>query len=327
MRYLCRMKLRGWILGTAAACVFLCGCANESADNRERVFVLDIATYNMLWVPKMPNDKEHISKRHFDVRKGPLADMFRENAWDIVASQELQAYQIREFSEILGAEYAYVEGDLREGVDESLLVGRKTPKNDRIELTMHNAIWYRRGKFEVLDRGLFQLADAQIPFPRFGFDAEKGQFRFCTWAKFKSPESGRIFFVFSTHLNSSDYADDAERVKSTTLLAQKVPEIAKGHPFFLCGDFNAFATAESVKKITLNPIFKDARAISETPPKGPRMTYSEFGRYDADPTQDRIDYIFTSGKIKVLSYAVIAGKRRGHYPSDHYPVSIRAEIE
>ena len=69
---------------------------------------------------------------------------------------------------------------------------------------------------------------------------------------------------------------------------------------------------------------RDAYEASATPPYGPVGTFNGF-RIDA-PIERRIDYLFVSPHVSVLSYAALTDSRNGRFPSDHLPVVIRARI-
>jgi len=69
----------------------------------------------------------------------------------------------------------------------------------------------------------------------------------------------------------------------------------------------------------------DSREVSEMPPYGPVGTFCGF-KIDADLDQ-RIDYIFVQGGIKVLKYAVLTDNKDNRTPSDHLPVFARVQLK
>ncbi len=310
-------------LFAAGGILLFCGCASHEKPVAARI---NFATYNMLYAPDIKSPKSYGGA--WSLRRGLIADIIKRNGFDIVASQELTKEQVLDFASLLGPEYAYAEERLK-GLgefDKSVLAGRKAPKNDKIELSMHNAIWYKPARFDVLDKGAFYLSATPDKFS-FGFDKVDGQHRRCVWAKFLDKASGAEFFVFNVHTNSMDYPQDAERLKSARVIISQIEKIAGKDPFILCGDFNAFDTSESMRAYLSDGRFSDARAASKTPPQGTRNSYSQFGKYDTDPDYDRIDYIFLSSRFTPLDYRVISGKLNGHYPSDHYPVCSLLELK
>ena len=70
---------------------------------------------------------------------------------------------------------------------------------------------------------------------------------------------------------------------------------------------------------------RDARAASLTPPYGPSATFNSF-RVGMEPSK-RIDYIFVSPRLRVLKFAVLTDSDGTRYPSDHFPVLARIELE
>ncbi len=303
--------------------LFFGGCESAKRPAAARI---NFATYNMLYAPDIKSPKSYGGA--WGLRRGLIADIVKRNNFDIVASQELTKEQVLDLASLLGPEYTYAEERLKslDEFDKSVLVGRKVPKNDKIELSMHNAIWYKPSRFEVLGKGAFYLSATPDKFS-FGFDKTDGQHRRCVWAKFLDKTSGAEFFVFNVHTNSMDYPQDTERLKSARVIISQIGKIAGKDPFILCGDFNAFDTSDSIRTYLSDGRFSDARAASKTPPQGTRNSYSQFGKYDADPDYDRIDYIFLSSRFTPLNYRIISGKLNGSYPSDHYPVCSLLELK
>ena len=69
--------------------------------------------------------------------------------------------------------------------------------------------------------------------------------------------------------------------------------------------------------------YRDAYAVSETPPYGPVGTFNDF-KWDApDAVSKRIDYLWLTPQVRVLKYGVLTDSWRGRYPSDHFPVVVR----
>ena len=60
--------------------------------------------------------------------------------------------------------------------------------------------------------------------------------------------------------------------------------------------------------------------------RGPALTSSGFGP-PRDGREGRIDWILVGGPISVRSVETVLHSRQGRYPSDHYPVVARLEIQ
>jgi endonuclease/exonuclease/phosphatase family metal-dependent hydrolase len=75
---------------------------------------------------------------------------------------------------------------------------------------------------------------------------------------------------------------------------------------------------------TMKSQLADAFDISAKPAYGPVGTFNGF-KIDS-PLTERIDYIFVSPQVTVLSYATLTDSLHGRFPSDHLPVLIKARI-
>ena len=60
--------------------------------------------------------------------------------------------------------------------------------------------------------------------------------------------------------------------------------------------------------------------------RGPALTWSGFGPPD-DGVTGRIDWILVGGPIGVRSVETVLYNDGGRYPSDHYPVTARLELD
>jgi len=64
------------------------------------------------------------------------------------------------------------------------------------------------------------------------------------------------------------------------------------------------------------------RATSRTPPYGPDGTFNGFHIDAPLPVEERIDHIFHTRGIEVLSWGALTDSFQGRYPSDHLPVQV-----
>ena len=296
---------------TTIVCFFCVSCA--SLDKRAEE--INMVTFNMRC------DAEKSQKNWtgaWSLRKILIAQMMKSHDMDIVASQELYASQMPELKQMLRGEYDYVETQFVEGFDKSLIAGRNRPQADDVEIKMHNAIWYKTAKYEVLDKGSFYLSSTPEKFS-FGFEPE-AQCRRCVWAKFKSLEGGKTFYVFNVH---ADWQKRFSRLSSAKLVLSKIQSIASNSTVFLAGDFND-ETYESADIFTSSNVLADSRKVTKAPPLGALATYHLWGTRDSKNPIDRLDYIFVSPDVKVITYKVLDDSSGGVYPSDHYPILTRA---
>lgn len=180
-----------------------------------------------------------------------------------------------------------------------------------------SAIYYRTGRFELVDHGTFWLSPTPDVPGSVGWDAALP--RICTWGRFRDRQSGTVFVHANTHF---DHQGETARRESARLLVARLTEVSGDDPLVLTGDFNV--TPETETHRTLASAFRDARDATETPPKGIAATWNAFGQADLTA---RIDYVFVRGAVRVLRFATrdgtigdALGTDNRRYPSDHFPV-------
>src|SRR5690554_2226717 len=256
---------------------------------------LIIASYNLRM--DTPSDGEN-SWSH---RKEMVKELIRFYDFDIVGTQEGFKHMLDDILEL--GNYAYVG------------VGR----DDGQDAGEHSAILYRKDRFEVLESGNFWYSETP-EVPGKGWDAVCCN-RICSWAKFKERRTGTSFFVFNSHF---DHQGKEARKNSSLLLIRKIKEIAGDATVFVTGDFNAVPDAEPIRLIHESGLLLDSYEVTEEPPYG---TVSTFNSYRLDsPVKNRIDYIWVTHNVKVKKYGVLNDLPYFRFPSDHFPVMIKAEI-
>ena len=173
-------------------------------------------------------------------------------------------------------------------------------------------VFFKKSKFILLKHGTFWLSETPEK-PSKGWDAALN--RIVTWGKFQSKVTGKQFIVFNTHF---DHQGVEARKNSAALIRNKIEEMTYNNalPAILTGDFNLTPDQEPISLI--KKYLSDARDISKEPPYGPSGTFNGF-KFDS-PLNNRIDYIFVNGDVKVLKYAIITDSKEQRYPSDHLPV-------
>jgi len=258
-------------------------------------------------VPAMAQKKKEIRVATYNLRMDTPTD--GDNAWpnrkenvkalilyhdfDIIGTQEGFKHQLIDLCEMPG--YACVGAGRDDGKDGG----------------EHAAIFYKTGRFKLLDAGDFWLSETPNV-PGKGWDATCCN-RICSWAKFKDVNTKKMFLVFNVHF---DHQGVVARIESGKLMLQKIKEIAGNTPVIFVGDLNSTPETEQVK--TIQTILNDAYSVTAMPPYGPVGTFNGFC-FDA-PLLNRIDYIFVSHHFFVSKYAVLTDALEQRYPSDHMPV-------
>ena len=243
-------------------------------------------------------------------RRDWVAEIIREQRTDIAGLQEALRRQIDDLQERLpGYEWYGV------GRDDGRDRGEYVP------------IFYRKERFELVDKGTFWLSPTPDEPGSRGWDAQLP--RTTTWLRLKDRTTGRTLTAFNTHF---DHRGAQARDESARLLLVKVREIAGEDPVVLTGDFNTVPTTEPYRILTgttrraggneadaAPPVvpLRDAERISSARPEGPNSTWNGFREI---VPQMKIDYIFTLG-FDVRSHRIIDERREGRFPSDHLPVA------
>ena len=264
------------------------------AHNEKEKYTLNIATYNLRL--DLASDGLDAWKH----RKENVNGLIRFHDFDIVGTQEGFHHQLLDI--IATGDYGYIGVGRDDGVNEG----------------EHSAIVYKKDRFEVLDNGDFWFSETPET-PSYGWEAKYR--RVCSWAKFSDKTAGKKFYVFSLHY---DHEAKEARRNSSLLLLSKIKEIAGNTPTFCVGDFNATPDDEPIQIIYNANMLNDSYLISHAKPYGTKGTFNAF-KLNA-PMRNRIDYIWVSKDIIIEKYGVLNDVHYGHFPSDHFPVMVKASF-
>jgi endonuclease/exonuclease/phosphatase family metal-dependent hydrolase len=261
----------------------LYGSAGLAAEPHEGTFRL--ATFNI----RTPIDKP---PNAWTCRVDRVRALIQRHGFDLMGLQEATEKQI---DDLLTEGWAYVG------------VGRDDGKRGGEA----SCIFYKKARFEVLDSGTFWLSETpEIPGSK---SWDTACTRICTWARMTDRKSGKAFIYFNTHL---DHVSPTAKENGMALIVKRIKAIDKGIPVLLTGDMNS---GPESKPITLaKAVLKDAKVLSRTPHTGPLGTSNGFN-FKKEKTS-RIDYIFVSTGISVLTHATLDDSEHSLYPSDHFPV-------
>ncbi len=262
------------------------------AQNKKKC-MLHVATFNLRM--DTPNDGENAWSKRKEMVKG----LIRFHDFDICGTQEGFKHQLDDILEL--GNYAYVG------------VGR----DDGKEAGEHSAILYKKDRFEVIEKGDFWFSETP-DIPSKGWDATCCN-RICSWAKFKDKKSGKEFYVFNLHY---DHEGRVARRNSSLLLLKRIQDIARDMPVFCTGDFNSIPEDEPIRIIYDSGKLKDSYHVTRQSPYGTVGTFNSFNLHS--PMKDRIDYIWVTKNIAVTKYGVLNEQQYARFPSDHFPVMIKA---
>ncbi len=275
-------------------CLVLLSVTSLMAQDKKAT-TLNVATFNLRM------DTQSDGENAWPNRKDMVNSLIRFYELDIIGTQEGFKHQLDDILAV--GDYAYVGG----GRDDGRFAGE------------HSAILYNKKRLKVVDKGDFWFSETP-DVPGKGWDATCCN-RICSWAKFRDRHSGKVFFVFNAHY---DHQGKIARKNSSLLLLAKIDSIAGKRTVFVTGDFNAAPDSEPIQTIYHSGLLKDSYLITKRPPYGTTGTFNSF-KPDA-PMKDRIDYIWVTPDVTVKKYGVINDMHDGRFPSDHFPVAIKAKL-
>lgn len=260
---------------------------------------LRLMTYNIRY--NTPQD----GKNAWPFRKERVLELIKESQPAILGLQEVLFDQL-EFLRVQLPNYSY----LGVGRDDGKSKGEFTP------------IFYQAERFELQSSNTFWLSETPSKAGSLGWDANLP--RTATWAFLKEKESEKSIFFLNTHF---DHLGEIARQNSVRLILDKLKEFVGSCPFFLAGDLNAEPDSLSYQMLSVS--LKDAFLLSQKY-QGKSQTYrgfqvakaKEFGK----EKEIRIDYIFCSQEVEIISACTLESNHKGLYPSDHVPVLIEVEM-
>lgn len=262
---------------------------------------LRAATYNII-------NHRLVKTPTWEQRLGVLKKMWEEYDFDIVGSQEPDTMQIRTLVETLGDDFAWT-GTVMENPQ----------PEQRGAVIAVNPIFYRKSRLEVLEKGVIPFSDAVGVR---GFDAA-GYGRNCNWAKFRDKETGKVFFLFNSHV---DHRGLEAKEYSSVVLLEAAAQLSQGLPCLFTGDFNLNETNPGYEKMVTSG-WTDDTMLALPEKKRENWEYFSMAKFKPLSTVAKsyrhIDHIFyTPSSSKVMSWKLITDSYDGIYGSDHLPIVI-----
>ncbi|HBE41131.1 MAG TPA: endonuclease [Bacteroidales bacterium] len=277
---------------TAVFLILLTSLTISGQSKKETPF--NIITYNI----RYNNKGDGVNA--WPLRKDKVAGLIRFHKADIFNVQEALIEQIK---------------DLKNSFPEFECYG--LGRDDGIEAGEHMSVFFRKSRFEAIDKGTFWLSETPEK-PGMGWDAACN--RTCTWLKLKDKITKKTFFVFNTHL---DHRGNKAREEGVKLILNRIAEINRENlPLILTGDFNL--VRESAPLQSVLKVLNDARDKSVDPAYGPDGTSGGFAVSDKSRI---IDFIFINDKVRVLRHGILSDSFGLFYPSDHKPVLAEVQIQ
>ncbi len=251
---------------------------------------IDVMTFNIRL------DTPHDGPNAWPHRAAMVAGFVNDQIPDLLGMQE-----------VLWHQYEYLDsaltgyGSVVAGRDDGLRAGEACP------------VFFRLGRFDMLDKGTFWLsATPDVP-GSVGWGAALT--RVATWVRLYDRTVKDTLLFLNTHF---DHISDSARVMSSGVLMEKVRELAGDNAFVITGDFNARPESLAIAGMLEENLAVDTYSISETVPAGESYT---FNGWSQEPGDNRIDYIFVRKGMKSLKHGTHRVIEEGVFISDHWPVT------
>jgi len=264
---------------------FLTGFFAQAQDMR-------VATYNLRYI----NNSDSINGNGWALRSPVIASLIRFHDFDIFGTQEGYKIQL---------------DDIKDALPQYVYYGRG--RDDGKDKGEHSAIFYKKDKFKLLNKGDFWLSQTPEK-PSLGWDATCCN-RICSWVYLQDKKSGKKFYFFNAHF---DHQGVQARQESSKLILQKIKDIAGKAPVIFTGDLNGSQNSDWYKAIANSGLLKDSYYQVKYPYAN-NASFNSFGAAKAS-NNDIIDHIFISNDFIVKKYGLLTDTYHGNYPSDHFPV-------
>ncbi|MCK7557690.1 endonuclease/exonuclease/phosphatase family protein [Chitinophaga sedimenti] len=250
---------------------------------------MNVATFNLRY--DNPKDSGNLWKD----RRQAVSALIRFHDFDIFGTQEALKNQLDDVASALPGYTYYGKG-----------------RDDGKDAGEHSAIFFKKDKFKLLDKGDFWLSETPDK-PGLGWDATCCN-RICSWVRLEDVKTKKSFYFFNVHY---DHQGKVARRESSKLILAKIAAIAGKQPAILTGDFNARRESEPYKLLAASSQVKDAITAVKVP-YALNSSYNGFGR-DLD-AEGVIDHIFITPQFTASKWGILTDTYQGKFPSDHFPV-------
>ncbi len=223
---------------------------------------------------------------------------------DLLATQEGFDFQIEDLHDRLG--------------DVTFVGAGRADGRQRGEFV---AIFFRHGRFSLVEQGHFWLSDTPDTPGSKGWDAR--QPRMVTWCALRDGEApGELLHVLNTHF---DFHGETARLESAKLLRGRIESLGLERPIIVMGDFNCGEDDLPYRTLlggedgtpAAHTLIDAYRSVHPRSGQS-EATRHDFGRHTTGP---RLDWIFHSQRFETLTADIDRTEFNGRFPSDHYPVT------
>jgi endonuclease/exonuclease/phosphatase family metal-dependent hydrolase len=192
-------------------------------------------------------------------------------------------------------------------------------RDDGREKGESSAIFYRKDRFKLLNKGDFWLSETPDQ-PSKGWDAKCCN-RICSWVHLEDKLTGKRFYYFNAHY---DHEGEMARQESSKLILQRMQAICGTEAAVFSGDLNC--AQQSIPYLILNNSGYVADSYTKTNhPYAANGTFNDFGKNTG--SVEIIDHLFATNHFIVSKWGVISDSYYGKYPSDHFPVTVELSFK
>lgn len=229
-----------------------------------------------------------------------VANLIRFHDFDVLGTQEGLKNQLDDLSKALPEYDRYGAG-----------------RDDGKEKGEHSAIFFKKAKFKLLNKGDFWLSETPDK-PSLGWDATCCN-RIASWVYLQDLATKKKFYFFNAHF---DHRGVQAREESSKLILRKIQEIAGKEPVILAGDFNGGHNSEWYQTLANSDLLKDTYREVEYPYAN-NASFNGFKQ--GTNRKEIIDHIFVTDTFKVNKWGILTDTYHGKFPSDHFPILVEVE--
>ncbi|WP_070020233.1 endonuclease/exonuclease/phosphatase family protein [Streptomyces nanshensis] len=266
-------------------------------------------------------DYDPAAPHSWSLRRPAVAALLRQEAPDVIGTQEGLHRQLREIHE-----------DIQQPDKRYDWIGMGRDGGSRGEFM---AVFYDAGRLEPVEYEHFWIAPDPHAVGQKWPGA--GSPRMVTWLRLRErsegPSGAREFYVLNTHL---DNVSTKARLAGARLLVEQMrgpqsplPPFESGLPCLVTGDFNVPAVSAEggvYETLLTGGGLTDTFAAAPAEHRGEdHHTWHDYAGMDA--RGGRIDWILTSAGFRTLSARINTATYEGRYPSDHFPVQATVELD
>jgi endonuclease/exonuclease/phosphatase family metal-dependent hydrolase len=250
---------------------------------------INILTYNIRYA------SVDSGSQNWNLRKEGVVSILKGH--DFIGLQEVLPIQMEDFKNKLSEEYGFL-----------FRTREANPSHGEGCPVLFNK--YRWG---VINSGFFWLSGTPLIPGSNTWGAACN--RMVTFGLFRDLISGDSVLVINTHL---DHISQTARENSVNLILEKFKKDIDEIPVVFMGDLNLTPDNPVYQKILSGTSLSDSYNYMH--PEETSMG-ATFHAWTSEIPVQRIDYIFISPDLKVLSSQVLHNQFNGKYPSDHFPVN------